>query len=280
MRVKLVLPLRSRLGHAFFTGFRRFGGEPLGAMPRRQTDIHFHLLPGVDDGPATIEESVELARAAEEDGTAIIVATPHVRRDHVSDPSDLPERVREMRERLVREGVSIEVRCGGELGHDMVGRLGQRDLDTIAVGPPGASWILLEAPFEGPGEELHLAADELRDRGFGVVLAHPERSVPLMAHNGAGVRRELERGSLLQVNAWSLAGGYGAEEERMAAWLVASRTVSAIASDAHSDWRGPALTVGLEKASWSLTPHRARMLTDSGPRALLERGVPAFAPAA
>ena len=66
----------------------------------------------------------------------------------------------------------------------------------------------------------------------------------------------------------------------LAAWLVASGTVSAIASDAHSDWRGPALGLGLEKASWSLTPHRARMLTDSGPTALLERGVPAFAPAA
>jgi protein-tyrosine phosphatase len=157
----------------------------------------------------------------------------------------------------------------------MVGRLGQLELETIAVGPPGASWILLESPFDGPGEELHLAADELRDRGFGVLLAHPERSVPLMADNAAGLRRELAAGSLLQVNAWSLAGGYGAEAERHAVWLVGAGVVTCLASDAHPGWRGPALTLGLEKASWCVARAKARILTDSAPRALLERGVPA-----
>jgi protein-tyrosine phosphatase len=249
-------------------------------MGARRADIHFHLLPGVDDGPASMEEAVELARAAARDGTAIVVATPHVRPDHVVDPSDLPDRVRQVRERLRQERVELDVRCGAELGHEMVGRLSQRELETIAVGPQGASWLLLEPPFEGPGEELHQAADELRERGFGVVLAHPERSPALMADNAAGVSRELARGSLLQVNAWSLAGGYGAEAERMAIWLVGSGVVTALASDAHSAVRTPALSVGLEKAGWSLTPARARILTDVAPRALIERGVAAGARAA
>jgi protein-tyrosine phosphatase len=249
-------------------------------MKGRRADIHFHLLPGVDDGASTMEESVELARAAAADGTAVIVATPHVRRDFLTDVSDLPERVAEVRDRLAGERIDIDVRCGAELGHDMVGRLGQSDLDTIAVGPPGASWLLLEAPLDGPGEELHAAADELRDRGFGVVLAHPERSPSLMADNAAGLRRELEAGSLLQVNAWSLAGGYGAEAERCALWLVGAGVTTCLASDAHPGWRGPALGVGLEKACWALTSHRARMLTDSAPRALLERGVAGVARAA
>jgi protein-tyrosine phosphatase len=248
-------------------------------MKGRRADIHFHLLPGVDDGAATLEESVELARLAEADGTGVIVATPHVATDYVTDVSDLPERVAEVNARLRLEGVEVDVRCGGELRHDMVGRLGQTDLDTIAVGPPGSSWILLEAPFEGLGEELHTAANELRDRGFAVVLAHPERSAALMADNAAPLRRELAAGSLLQVNAWSLAGGYGAEAERHALWLVGSGVVTCLASDAHPGWRGPALGVGLEKASWALTRARARMLTDSAPRALLEHGAPAAAPA-
>src|SRR5438105_5062268 len=110
----------------------------------RRADIHFHLLPGVDDGAGSLEESVELARAAEDDGTAVIVATPHVRRDFVTDVSDLPDRVAEVRHRLALEHIDVDVRCGGELGHDMVGRLSQNDLETIAVGPPSASWILLE----------------------------------------------------------------------------------------------------------------------------------------
>jgi protein-tyrosine phosphatase len=248
-------------------------------MKRRRADIHFHLLPGVDDGAATLEESVELARLAEADGTAVIVATPHIASEYVTDPSDLPERVAEVSARLRLEGVEVDVRCGGELRHDMVGRLGQTDLTTIAVGPPGSSWILLEAPFEGLGEELHSAADELRDRGFAVVLAHPERSPVMMADNAASLRRELAAGSLLQVNAWSLAGGYGAEAERHALWLVGAGVVTCLASDAHPGWRGPALGVGLEKASWALTRARARMLTDSAPRALLEHGAPAATPA-
>jgi protein-tyrosine phosphatase len=250
------------------------------AMTGRRADIHFHLLPGVDDGPATMEETVELARAALRDGTAIVVATPHIRRDFVTDPSNLPDLVQEVRDRLARERIELDLHCGGELGHDMVARLEQRDLETIAVGPSGASWILLEPPTEGPGEELHQAADELRSRGFGVVLAHPERSATLMADNAAGLRRELERGSLLQVNAWSLAGGHGAEAERMAIWLVGSGVVTALASDAHNGVRGPELSVGLQRASWGLAPHRARMLTDAAPRALIEHGMPVAANAA
>jgi protein-tyrosine phosphatase len=246
-----------------------------------RADIHFHLLPGLDDGPATMEETVELARAALRDGTAIVVATPHVRHDFVTDPRDLPERVQEVRERLARERIELELHCGGELGHELVGRLEQRDLDTIAVGPPGARWILLEPPGQGPGEELHEAADELRSRGFGVVLAHPERSVALMADDASGLRRELEQGSLLQVNAWSLAGGHGASAERMAIWLVGSGAVTALASDAHNvSVRGPELSVGLRRASWGLAPHRARILTDAAPRSLVQRGMPVPARAA
>jgi protein-tyrosine phosphatase len=228
-----------------------------------------------------MEETVELARAALRDGTAIVVATPHVRPDYVTDPGELPDRVQEVRDRLARERIELELHSGGELGHEMVARLDQRDLDTIAVGPPGARWILLEPPATGPGEELHQAAAELRSRGFGVVLAHPERSVTLMADEALGLRRELERGSLLQVNAWSLAGGHGAEAERMAIWLVGSGAVTALASDAHNiTVRGPELSVGMQRASWGLAPHRARILTEAAPRSLVQRGMPVPARAA
>ena len=85
-------------------------------MKGRRADIHFHLLPGVDDGAANLEESVELARLAEADGTGVIVATPHVRSDFVTDVSDLPDRLAEVRARLALEEIDVDVRCGGELG--------------------------------------------------------------------------------------------------------------------------------------------------------------------
>ena len=60
-------------------------------------EVHFHLLPGIDDGPSSIEESIALAVAAAAEGTRTIVATPHVHPQHVTDPSTLPDRVHEVR---------------------------------------------------------------------------------------------------------------------------------------------------------------------------------------
>ena len=88
-------------------------------------DLHFHLLPGVDDGPAVLEESLELARAAAAEGTTTIVATPHVRSDYVTDVLELGERVDEVRAAIAAEGLRLEVLCGAELGHEMVAGLGQ-----------------------------------------------------------------------------------------------------------------------------------------------------------
>jgi protein-tyrosine phosphatase len=245
-----------------------------GQLPR--VDIHFHLLPGLDDGPATMEESVELAAAAERDWTSTVVATPHVRLDQVTDVSQLPDRVAELEDRLEREGVQLSVCCGAELGHEMVGRLGQHELDTIAVGPPGARWLLLEAPFEGFDDDVHAAADELRQRGFGVVIAHPERAAGAVE----AIQRELRAGSVLQLNAWSLNGDHGEAAQRAAFSLLGDGSAGLIASDAHGGWRAPGLSFAFEEMVGSgIGEATARRLTDEQPIRLLTRGIPLRVPA-
>ena len=98
-------------------------------------DLHFHLLPGVDDGPADMEASLELARAAVADGTGTIVVTPHVRADlGVTDAVEIHARVMELRHALDRADIPLELRCGGELGHELVGRMRQSELELIAQG--------------------------------------------------------------------------------------------------------------------------------------------------
>ena len=84
-------------------------------------DVHFHLLPGVDDGPEDMAESVELARAAVADGTTTVVATPHVRTDFVTEPLELPGAGARGARGAGACAVPLAVSCGGELGHDMVG---------------------------------------------------------------------------------------------------------------------------------------------------------------
>ena len=158
-------------------------------------DLHFHLLPGVDDGPADMDASLELARRAVADGTAAVVATPHVRDDlGLTDAVEIHARVMELRLALADAGIPLEVRCGGELGHELVGRLRQTELELLAQGPPDRRWLLVETPFHGIGADFHDATTELRDRGFGVLIAHPERSADASLDAAAGLRRELAAG--------------------------------------------------------------------------------------
>lgn len=231
---------------------------------------HFHLLPGVDDGPRSVEDSVELARAAIRDGTRTLVTTPHVNRDCLSDPLEVPERVREFAACLARERVRLRVLPGGEVAHDMVERLSDRQLEAIAHGPPDRRWVLLEAPLGGLDVSYTEAADELRERGFGVVVAHPERAHP-RSEAPAVLEHELTSGSALQLNCWSLAGLYG-EQVRTAALRLTDSPRVVIASDAHGGDRMPAMTLGIEALRAS-GRHDPRRLAETYPRLLLEEGL-------
>jgi protein-tyrosine phosphatase len=238
-----------------------------------RVDLHCHLLPGVDDGPASMAQSLELARAAATDGTAVAAATAHVRPDFVTDVSVLPGLVAELREALAAEEIPLAIVCSAELGHEMVGRLSQGELEIVALGPPRGRWLLVETPFERLDDRFGLATDELRDRGFGVVLAHPERSDGILREGLPVLMRELERGSLLQVNAFSLAGAHGDAAREAAAELVASGRAALIGSDGHGGRRPPALSVGVEGAvAAGLAPSAAERLAGAAPARLLKRG--------
>jgi protein-tyrosine phosphatase len=248
-------------------------------MAHMDSDLHFHLLPGVDDGPATLADSLELAAAARAAGTATVVVTPHVRSDFVTEVGDLPDRVRALSEALAAEGIPLALRCGAELGHDVVPRLRQDELELVAQGPPGARWLLLEAPFEHLGADFHAAADELRDRGFGVVIDHPERSADASLDGAAGLRRELALGARAQLNALSLDGRHGPEAEEAAYRLIGEGLAAIVASDAHGPTRPPALGIArraLEERR--ADPTTVMRLTRTGPRHLLARGLAAPAP--
>ena len=235
-------------------------------------EVHFHLLPGVDDGPSSIEQSVELAAAAAAEGTRTIVTTPHVHPQWVTDVSSLPERVREINGKLAARRIPIEVLCGGELDLEMVSRLSQGELDTIAHGPPGRRWLLLEAPLGGIDRSYTAAADELRERGFAVVVAHPERALRWSDAGWETLEHELAAGSVLQINAWSVAGLYGEIVRATALWLLRTAPRAVVASDAHGGSRMPALGLGLDALATARVPDPSRLL-DAVPNGLLERGL-------
>jgi protein-tyrosine phosphatase len=238
-----------------------------------RVDIHFHLLPGVDDGPATLDEALELARLAVRDGTRTIVATPHVRPDeYISDPLEVPERVDALQEALRAERIPLTVLPGGEVDVRIVPALGHRQLDAIAVGPRGARWLLLEAPFSGLAT-LQPAAAQLRARGFGVVIAHPERAAGVLAAGCRILRDELALGCLAQISTSSLAGDHGHEAQVSARHLVGRGLAHVLASDAHSPERAPELGKGMDALlAAGETFATVRRLAEINPRELVVAG--------
>lgn len=243
-----------------------------------RVEIHFHLLPAVDDGPVTLDEAVDLARLAVADGTGRVVATPHVRDVVVAE---IPERVLELRAALQRAAVPLAVDAGAELAADDVAWATGPDLEIMAQGPPGRRWILLEAPLEPVDAGYHEAAQELRDRGFAVVVGHPERSPDFLRAGGEAIRVELERGAVLQVNASSLVGAHGETARREGLALIRAGVVGAVASDAHRARRPPRLGVAVERlVTDGIARATAEALVSTGPAGLVAAGLAPIAPAA
>jgi protein-tyrosine phosphatase len=240
-----------------------------------RAELHFHILPGIDDGPQDMAEAVAVARMAVEDGTGVVCATPHVR-DLLARRllDEVPARVRELRVALERARVPLEVRPGAELAHDDLPDLDDRALEAIAQGPPGRRWVLLEAPLFSDDLDGFLAATaEVRARGFGTLIGHPERCRPLMADADA-LEGELRAGARLQVNGSSLTGRHGRTIRAAALALVRAGRVDVLASDAHRPTRGPVLGEALAAlAVEGIAGPAAEALAAENPRALLEHGL-------
>ncbi len=235
-----------------------------------RTELHFHLLPGVDDGPTDDREAIDLARLAVEDGTGRVVVTPHVRLADVNSLMRMTERVQAV---LTGAGLELELQVGGELAPDDVASLEHQQLELLAQGPPGDRWALLEAPLFTGTRDLDSAANELRDRGFGVLIGHPERS-PVTPDSV--IRGQVTRGAVLQLNASSLTGAHGAEARRRGIALARSGLPFLLASDAHSPARPPQLTpAAATLLAAGIDESTVRAAVDVLPEAALTEGLAA-----
>jgi protein-tyrosine phosphatase len=238
-----------------------------------RVELHFHLLPGVDDGPADLAGSLELAREAVADGIGVITCTPHARD---TDVTQIPERTRKLSAELAAAGIELEIRPGVELAWNDLPGLDDALLQTLAQGPADRRWLLLEAPLPGTGSlaDYEAAARELRERGFGVLVGHPERSPALTSAPGA-VDRLLAAGDRLQLNGSSLIGYHGAVPRTFGLDLARSGRASVIASDAHAPHaRGPSLGAAVDVLRRHGMPAAvAERMVAATPRALLDEGI-------
>ena len=228
-------------------------------------DLHCHVLPGIDDGPETIEGSVELARTALAAGIQTLVATPHVNARTPNDAATIARLVASVNERLALEGVELEVLGGAEIAMTQLGEIAPAELGRLGLG--GGRWLLVEPPFTLVATGLQDLVLGLQHRGHSVVLAHPERC-PALHRDRKIVPALADAGILMSVTAGSLVGRFGGEVRRYALELAREGLIHNVTSDAHdSVKRPPGLALELEQAG--LAP-LADWLTCLVPEAILE----------
>ena len=199
-------------------------------------DLHSHILPGVDDGPADIAGSFALARAAVAAGTTEIVATPHIDDHHYIAPEDIAAAVAALNATLVDRGVGLVVRPGAEIALPRLFDLTAEQLSVLALG--GGPYLLLESPFRRLVGELDTLIFTAQTRGYRVLLAHPERS-PIFHRDPEALRRLVEHGVLVQLTATSITGAFGETVRRASLDMLRDGLVHVVASDAHDHARRP-----------------------------------------
>jgi protein-tyrosine phosphatase len=235
-------------------------------------DLHCHVLPGIDDGPDTIEGSVELARAAVTAGTETLVATPHVSVRYPNEHEVIAGLVEQLTQRLRSDGVELRVREGAEIAITRLVDMKADQLATLGLG--GGPWLLVEAPFVPSLSGLDGVLADLQERGHHVVLAHPERSAAFQ-RDPQLLARLVGGGALTSITAGSLTGRFGSTVRRFARQLVEAELVHNVASDAHDcDERTPELAAHLHRSG--LSP-LLEWLTSEVPGAILrgEETIPA-----
>mgnify|MGYP003745753885 CR=1 FL=1 len=199
-------------------------------------DIHVHILPGLDDGAKTRDDSIAMATIAAKCGTSRIVATPHVdplRLRHSSQQVEIIKRaVDSLQKSIISCGLSVQVMPGMEIAMapDLVGYLNRGEVMTVA---DGGKYVLIELPFQMIPSYTEQEIFNIAASGYIPIIAHPERNASVI-HNPNILIPFLKAGALAHVNADSLTGREGPKSQKTAEILLSHGLAHIIASDGHS----------------------------------------------
>ncbi len=232
-------------------------------------DLPIHLLPGIDDGAQSFEETVAMCRLAAAEGCAELVATPHQRTSTWRN-TDRPQLAELLAAAQRAVGPTPRLHLGGEIRVDseLLEEL-DRHPDS-GLNPLGDSrYLLLELDREGPMSDPFELVHEVRVAGWIPILAHPEFIAPLA--EDLGLAQELvASGALLQVTAMSVTGEFGKRAALAAAELMDAGLVHFVASDAHSTrWRPPGLRRAYDTIAQRWGQAAADRLTRDNPGAVV-----------
>ena len=193
-------------------------------------DIHAHLLPGIDDGPSDLDESLAMIEAGYRDGIRGAVCTSHVlnRLDAQMD-AKLTEVFGQLQERMREGKMRMELWLGSELHVNASFNPGCRAASIAGNG----KYYLLELPLNGIPNDVDERMFQFTLQGCKPVLAHPERN-SVIAQRPETVYSLVQRGVLMQLNAGSLTGMFGRGIRKRAEEMLDHNLVHFIGSDCHN----------------------------------------------
>ncbi len=191
-------------------------------------DIHSHILPGLDDGAQTIDESLAMLRLAAENGTTDIVATPHANSSYVYDVDVVERLIAELTEQT-GSFIRIHRGCDFHLNFD---NLSSALEDPLRYTINSGRYLMVELPDLPSLPVMRTVLGRLLAVRIVPVITHPERNGPLCA-NLPELESWVREGCLLQITAQSFLGRFGQTAQRVAETLMNAGSVHFVASDAH-----------------------------------------------
>lgn len=229
-------------------------------------DLHLHLLPGIDDGAASIDESRAMLARFQALGFQSLVVTPHLTERLLPEEQwRIAAALAAVADEAVAFGIHVDLGYEVALTPDLPGRLDAGEPVTLA----GSRTILVELPAVGWPNYTESTLFALQAAGYRPLLAHPERYETVQREPGLALALA-SRGILLQVTFGSYVGLFGKRAQRVAETLLRHQAVHVLASDAHSAGHRLAVIAQARRQVAKIAGERmVDVVTVENPRALL-----------
>lgn len=195
-------------------------------------DIHSHILPGIDDGAQTVEDSINMAKLAVEEGITKIIATPHHQNGkYINKKQNIIERVSELNVVLQKENIPLEVLPGQEtrIYGELIEDINKGDILPLNQ----TNYLFIELPSGHIPRYTEQLLFDVQLKGLTPIIVHPERNAGVM-ENPDKLLDLVKKGALTQVTAGSITGHFGKKIQKFTMQLIESNMAHFLASDAHN----------------------------------------------
>jgi len=206
--------------------------EPKNTTPI-YTDLHSHLLPGLDDGVESFDESIEIITAFSQMGYKKIITTPHIMHDFYNNSAEgITDKLKELRSIVNDEGLDIKIDAAAEyyLDEHLLSNIEDPSHQFLTL---GQNYLLFETSFMNKPFYLNDFIFKAKSRGFNPILAHPERYAYLQNDHEL-IDDLILRGVYMQVNINSISGYYSKQVKKMAERMIDQKKVHLLGSDCHN----------------------------------------------